>query len=226
MVIAALLGVLGSPAVAFVLERQGHLELDGTNWHFDRFGRSVATAVVFAVVVCSVLGWLWWTAASALNARKHARYTVSPVFAPLLILLMSGCALLLVGTLRVDAHGDVEQNRKAWVAAGLIGVALGAHFLILESYRRAASVIGAAQRPWLVVLLLPWAALGANFLAQFFAQAAGESYLKAIALGNMFVCGVQVLALYKAMSSFDRACSGGNMSHNARPDLPDFLRSR
>ena len=98
--------------------------------------------------------------------------------------------------------------------------------MILEAYRRAAGVIGASQRTWLLVILLPWAALAANGLAQFFAQAVGDSYLKAIAIGNMIVCGVQVLALYQAMSSFDRACSGRQMTHDDHGELPEFMRTR
>ena len=211
--------------VAFILERQGHLELDGRNWYFDERGRSVATAVVAAVVACSVLGWLWWTTAAALNARKQARYTVSALFAPTLILVMSGCGVLLVGTLQSDAYSADDSTRKAMVVSALVAIAVICHFLILEGYRRAAGVIGGAQRPWLLVILLPWVTLGANLLAQFFAETVGDSYLKYMALGNMFVCGVQVLALYQAMSSFDRACSGRHMAHNDRGELPDFLRS-
>ncbi|HRB01776.1 MAG TPA: hypothetical protein PLP26_00335 [Ilumatobacteraceae bacterium] len=226
MVIAGLLAGLGSPLVGFILERHGHLELDGTNWYLDDRGRSVATAVVASVVACSVLGWLWWTTAAALNARKQARYTVSPIFAPLLIVLMSGCAVLLVGTLRTSSYGDDERTRKALVVTALIVITVVAHFLILEAYRRAAGVIGASQRPWLFVIVLPWVTVAANLLAQFFAKTVGDSYLNVMALGNMCVCGIQVLALYQAMSSFDRACSGRHMAHNERGELPDFLRSR
>ncbi len=226
MVVAALLAALGSPLIGFVLERQGHLRLDGTNWYFDEHGRSVAIAVLVAVVAGSVLGWLWWTTAAALNARKQARYTVSPLFAPLLILVMTGCAILLVGTLQADSFANDEHTRKALVITALIAIMVVSHFLILEAYRRAAGVIGASQRPWLFVILLPWATLAANLLAQFFARTVGDSYLKVSALGNMFVCGVQVLALYQAMLSFDRACSGRHMAHNERGELPDFLRGR
>ena len=225
IVIAALLAALGSPLVGFVLERQGHLTLAGTNWYFDERGRTVATAVVAAVVSCTVLGWLWWTTAAALNARKQARYTVSPWFAPLLILLMSGCGFLLVGVLRNNTYGDDERTQKWLIVAALVVVAVISHFMILEAYRRAAAVIGGSQRPWLLVILLPLVTLGANLIAQFFARTVGDSYLKAIALGNIFVVGVQVLALYQAMSSFDRACSGRHMAHNDRGELPDFLRS-
>lgn len=226
IVIAGLLAALGSPLVAFVLERQGHLRLDGTNWYFDDRGRAVATAVVVAVVTSSVLGWLWWTTAAALNARKQARYTVSPWFAPLLILLMCGCGVLLVGALQKDTYGDEERTRKLMVIAAVIVIAVISHFLILEAYRRTAAVIGGSQRAWLLVILLPWVTLAANLLAQFFAHTVDDSYLKASALGNMFVVGAQVLALYQAMSSFDRACSGRHMPHNNRGELPDFLRSR
>ena len=226
MVIAGLLGALGSPLVAFVLERQGHLRLDGSDWYFDERGRSVATAVVVAVVSCAVLGWLWWTTAAALNARKQARYTVSPLFAPLLIVLMSACAFVVGGTLQTGALGADEQARKTMTLTALISVIVLCHFVILEAYRRAAGVIGASQRTWLLVILLPWATLAANGLAQFFAQAVGDSYLRVIAMGNMFVCGLQVLALYQAMSSFDRACSGRQMAHDDRGELPEFLRGR
>jgi len=226
MVIAGLLAALGAPLVAFVLERQGHLRLDASDWYFDDRGRSVATAVVVAVVSCAVLGWLWWTTAAALNARKKARYTVSPVFAPSLIVVMSACGYFLVGTVQTDAFGDAEPARKTMTRTALIAVIVLCHFMILEAYRRAAGVIGASQRTWLLVILLPWATLAANGLAQFFAQAVGDSYLKVSAIGNMFVCGVQVLALYQAMSSFDKACSGRHMAHDDRGELPEFLKSR
>ncbi len=225
MVIAALLAALGTPLVGFVLERQGHLELDGSNWYFDEQGRSLATAGVAVIVACSVFGWLWWTTAAALNARKQARYTVSPWFAPLLIVLMSGCGYLIVGTLRNDAYGDEEQTRRIIVISALTAIIVISHFMILEAYRRAAGVIGASQRTWLLVILLPLVTLAANLLAQFFAQTVGDSYLKVSALFNLFVVGAQVLALYQAMSSFDRACSGRHMAHDDRDDLTEFLRN-
>lgn len=224
MVIAALLAALGAPLVAFVLERQGHLAVQGTNWSFDQHGRSVATGVVASAVAGSVLGWLWWTTAAAMNARKQARYTISPFFAPALICLMSGCAFLLVGTLRSEAIGSDEHTRKMVLVSALVAIIVISHFVILEAYRRAAVVIGAAQRSWQLVIVLPWVTLAANLLAQFFARTVGDSYLNVMALGNMFVCGVQVLALYQAMASFDRACSGRHMAHNERGELPDFMR--
>lgn len=226
MVIAGLLAALGSPLIAFVLERQGHLRLDGSDWYLDDRGRSVATAVVVAVVACSVLGWMWWTAAAALNARKKARYTVSPLFAPLLLVLMSALAYFATNAMQTEAIGDDARTRRVMTVSAFIAVIVLCHFMILEAYRRAAGVIGASQRTWLLVILLPWATLAANGLAQFFAQAVGDSYLKVIALVNMIVCGVQVLALYQAMSSFDRACSGRHMAHDDHGELPEFMRSR
>jgi hypothetical protein len=226
MVIAALLSALSAPLVGFVLESQDHLRVDGTDWFIDARGRQVATALIVAVVSCSVLGWMWWTTSAAMNARKQARYTVSPWFSPLLIVLMVGCTALLIATLQSDSYGEQDQSRKTLVIVALATIIVISHFLILEAYRRAAHVIGASSRPWLIVVVVPWVMLGANLLAQFFARTVGASYLKVSVLANMFVFGGLVLALYQAMSSFDRACSGRHMSHSDRGELPDFLRGR
>lgn len=224
MVMAGLLAALGSPLLAFVLERQGHLELDGRDWTLDDRGRSIATAAVGAIFVCSVLGWAWWTTAAALNARRQARYTVSPWFAPIAIALIVLCARGALSVFQSDTLGDDAHTKKVLMMTGLIAVAVIAHFTVLEGYRRAAGVIGASQRPWLVVILLPWAALALNGLAQFFANAVADSYLKVSGLANLMVLGVNALALYQAMSSFDRACSGRHMVHSDHEELPEFMR--
>ena len=76
----------------------------------------------------------------------------------------------------------------------------------------------------LVVIVVPWAMLAVNVLSQFFVNAIGESFIQVLGLVNMAVMGVQVLALYLALSSFDRACIGRHMGRDESNDLPDFLR--
>ena len=121
--------------------------------------------------------------------------------------------------------GDSAETKQLLIIAGLAVVAIIAHFGTLTAYRRTAGVIGAATLPWLIVIVLPWAALGLNLLAQFFVNAVGDSFLTVSAVMNLGFIGVQVLAIYQAMTSFDQACVGRQMAHDDRGELPDFLRA-
>ena len=92
------------------------------------------------------------------------------------------------------------------------------------AYRRSADAIGATQRPWNVIVALPFVMVALNLLARFFTTAAGDSYLTVIGVGNMALLGLLVLAVYQAMSAFDRACAGRQMSHADRCEVPAMRR--
>ena len=224
MVIAALLAGLGGPVMGFVLQRQGHLVIDGRSWLLDEHGRSVVVAALVAIGVCSVLGWLWWTVAAALNARKRARYGVSPWFAPTALLLMAAGIVGVGAVTRGRNMFSREETGRFLLAIGLGVVPIVAYFATLSAYRKTARAIGASTQGWTVVIVVPWAILAVNVLSQFFVNAIGESFIQVLGLVNMAVMGVQVLALYLALSSFDRACIGRHMGRDESNDLPDFLR--
>ena len=224
MVVAALIAGLGSPLLLGMLERQGHLEIDGRTLTFDDHGRSVVTAAVAALVACSVLGWLWWTMAAALNARKMARYSVSPLLAPVALAVMVGCGYAFARVTEQEVATDGAETKRFFVATALVIVAAIAHFGTLTAYRRTAGAIGASTMPWTVVIVLPWVVFGLNLLAQFFVNAVGDSFLTVSALINLGFIGVQVLAVHQAMTSFDRACVGRQMAHSDRAELPSFMR--
>ena len=224
MVVAALIAGLGSPLLLGVLERQGHLQIDGRTLTFDDRGRSVVIAAIAAIVACSVLGWLWWTVAAALNARKKARYSVSPLVAPSALAVIIGCGFAFVRVTEQAVTTDAAETKRFFLASAVVIVAVVAHFGTLTAYRRTAGAIGASTAPWSVVIVLPWVVLGLNLLAQFFVNAVGDSFLTVSAIINLGFIGVQVLAIHQAMTSFDRACVGRQMSHSDRAELPSFMR--
>ena len=223
MVISGLLAALGSPLFFGLLYRQGHFDIIGNDWYFDERGRSLAVAAVAAVAACTGLGWLWWTIAASLNARQRARYAVAPWFAPFASLIIVGCLSLLPSAI-TTFRDNTDDKRLVALCAALIALPIVAFFSTLGAYRRAANSIGASQRPWNLMIVLPWAMAAANLISRFFTLAAGDSYLTIIGVVNMAALGVIVLSLYQAMASFDRACAGRHLAAADRGEVPDFLR--
>ena len=162
--------------------------------------------------------------AAALNARKRARYGVSPWFAPTALLLMAAGIVGVGAVTRGRNMFSREETGRFLLAIGLGVVPIVAYFATLSAYRKTARAIGASTQGWTVVIVVPWAMLAVNVLSQFFVNAIGESFIQVLGLVNMAVMGVQVLALYLALSSFDRACIGRHMGRDESNDLPDFLR--
>ncbi|MGB8858961.1 MAG: hypothetical protein WCC60_06885 [Ilumatobacteraceae bacterium] len=227
MVITSMLAALGSPLLFGALYRQGHFDVVGTDYYIDDRGRKVATAAAVAIVVCYNLGWWWWTMASSLNARKKARYTVSPWFGTIVMILTVGCIVLLPRAIEAQRSApDTYSSTLAWCLA-LVALPIVAHFAMLTAYRRAARAVGATQTPWTFISMLPFVMVGLNLLSRFFTRAIGDSYLTVTGIANLAFVGMYVMGLYQAMSSFDRACAGRQMAHTDRADLAEFIsRSR
>lgn len=223
MVTAGLLAALGSPLFFLVLYQQDHFDIVGNDWFFDARGRELAKAAVTAVAACTTLGWLWWTTAAALNARHRARYGVSPFFASIAALVIIGSGVLLPQILDSLDERPGDRGLIALFVVLLLASVV-AFFGTLTAYRRSAGAIGASQRPWNVIIIVPWVMVALNLFAQFFTKAVGDNFLTVIGVVNLTFLGVMVLALYQGMSSFDRACIGRQMSHSDRADVPDFLR--
>lgn len=223
MVTAGLLAAIGSPLFFLVLYRQDHFDIVGNDWFFDERGRKLAEAAVTAIGACTTLGWLWWTTAAALNARHRARYAVSPFFASIAALVIVGSGVLLPQV--VDSLNERSGDRGLIALFVVLLVAsVVAFFGTLTAYRRSAGAIDASQRPWNVIIVVPWVMVALNLFAQFFTKAVGDNFLTVIGVVNLTFLGVMVLALYRAMSSFDRACTGRHMAHSDRGEVPDFLR--
>lgn len=223
MVTAGLLAALGSPLFFLVLYRQGHFDIIGNDWFFDERGRKLAKAAVTAIAACTTLGWLWWTTSAALNARHRARYAVSPFFASIAALVIIGSGALLPQVIDALSERSGEAGLIALFVVLMVAPVV-AFFGTLTAYRRSAGAIGASQRPWNVIIIVPWVMVALNLFAQFFTKAVGDNFLTVIGVVNLTFLGAMVLALYQAMSSFDRACTGRQMSHSDRADVPDFMR--
>lgn len=224
MVVTAMLAALGFPLFLGLLFRQGHFDVEGKDWFFDERGRQLATSGLSAIVGCFCLGWCWWTAAASLNARNKARYAVSPFFGPIAIATTGACLYLLPRALsaREDAaSGDRLELTVLCVALCVVPVV--AYFATVGTFSRTAGAIGASRRPWLVIIGLPWVMVALNLFSRFFTTAVGDSYLKVTGLVNLVLIGGYVLALYFAMTSFDRTCAGRHMAHVDRA-VPEFMQ--
>lgn len=226
MVVTSMVAALGFPLFLGMLYREGHFDIVGKDWYFDDRGRELATSGLSAIVGCFCLGWCWWTASAALNARNKARYAVSPLFGPLAIATTGACLYLLPRALtaREEAASD-ERLKLLLLCIALCIVPVVAYFSTVGTFSRTAGAIGASRRPWLVIIGLPWVMLGLNLFSRFFTTAVGDSYLTVTGLVNLVLIGGYVLALYFAMTTFDRTCAGRHMSHDDRA-TPEMFRNR
>jgi len=219
MVLTAMLAGFASPVLLIVLKQQQHLEINGTNWTIDDQGRNLVVGSAVGAASCCVLGWLWWTVAAALNARRTARYTVSPLFAPVSLMVATACAALLPSALKNRGKAEIIGLAAATGLAVLI-----AHFGVLGAYRKAAGSLGAPQGPWTMLIVLPWVAAVADLVLRFFFGLVGTKLVGVVVPTALVLFGLYMVSLYRAMSSFDTACSGRQMSHTDRGALPDFLK--
>jgi hypothetical protein len=227
MVVTAMVAALGAPLFLFGLFRQGHFDVAGRDWYFDDRGRRLAVAGASAVGACFCLGWCWWTAAAAANARNRARYSASPFLGPLAMAAAGGCVYLLPRAIdaRTDAT-DADVLKLTVLCVTLAVVPFLAYFVTVGTFSRTARAIGAAHRPWIVTIVLPWMMLGLNLFSRFFTEAVGDSYLTVTGVVNLAFIVIYVLAAYVAMRSFDRTCAGRLMAHDARVPLDAFTQRR
>lgn len=226
MVVTSMVAALGFPLFLGMLYRQGHFDIVGKDWYFDDRGRELAVSGLSAVVGCFCLGWCWWTASAALNARNKARYAVSPLFGPLAIATTGACLYLLPRALTAYEEAASDERLKLLVLCiALCIVPVVAYFSTVGTFSRTAGAIGASRRPWLVIIGLPWVMVALNLFSRFFTTAVGDSYLTLTGLVNLAMIGGYVLALYFAMTSFDRTCAGRHMSHDDRA-TPEMFRNR
>jgi hypothetical protein len=137
--------------------------------------------------------------------------------------LTVGCIWLLPRAVDRQRAALETYSEAFYWCVGLVVVPIVAHFAMLGAFRSAARAVGATQRPWTFVTLLPFAMLAANGLTRFFATLVGDSFVVLTGILNLAFVGSYVLALYQGMSTFDRACIGRLMAHSDRIDLSEFM---
>lgn len=224
MVVTSMLAALGFPLFLGVLYRQGHFDMVDWKWTFDERGRQSALSGLSAIVACFCLGWCWWTAAAALNARNRAKYAISPIFGPFAIATTGACLYLLPRALTAQRDAEqADQWKLTALCVLLCVVPVVAYFSTVGTFSRTAGAIGASRRPWFVIIGLPWVMGGLFLFSRFFTTAVGDSYWTVTGLIGLILIGGYVLALYFAMTSFDRTCAGRHMSHDDR-GTPDFFQ--
>ncbi|MDO8362288.1 MAG: hypothetical protein Q7V88_05285 [Actinomycetota bacterium] len=220
MVVGACISAFATPLMFYWLEREGRIDISEDSIAFDDEARRLLRVMVVGTVVSYTIGWLWWTAAAAMNARHRSRWTVAPWLAPLAFVTIAVATAMLPGL-----TDGASENARIGIVLGWALIVLTCHFGVLGSYRRAASAVGSTQAPWTRLIVLPWVAGGLSVAVSFFASAWQAGLFMVLPVSYLVVIGWYALSMYQALQSFDRACIGRQMMHSDDV-LPDFLKRR
>lgn len=220
--IAALLTGLGSPIAVLMLNRAGHLELNAAGiWIYDDTAERVLLVGAVGAGVSLVVGWLWWATAAAANAKHSSRWGMSP-WMPLVSIVTSALAVAFLPQL-VEGQDEGVQSAIGILTALFVMIA---HLGVVAGFRRTADAIGAPQRGWTLLIVLPWAAAALGAVAGFYAAAANKPMLMAVPVIALAMYGWYALTMYQAMKSFDRACIGTRILGHDDESFSRFLQHR
>ncbi len=207
-----------TPALFLMLNQRGHADLIDGRFHPDEFATRVLTVTLVGAAVSMFVGWLWWSVAASLNARRTAKWSVSPFYVPATYAAVGAAAL--VGWKAEDWVGD----RVVWVRAAAFLFGLVMYFATLGEYRRLAQAVGSSPRYFNRLIGWPW--IVAVVAVVFFAV---YRYLpsRGLLIGFLvaqLVQGVYGLTMYQAMDAVDRATAGTRMNHREGQDFAKFLK--
>ncbi len=152
--------------------------------------------LVAVLLVCSAaygLGWLWWTVAAALNARKTTLMGVSALTAPVYALLA------VVGIRYAVQHPDAA----GWV---MMGILLG-YLWVLNGFRTTAKLLVAPSEHFARLMWLPLVVGVSSSAAALLRY--GSPVWGGVAVLTLYSLGVTYygITINRAMSSFDRAAA-------------------
>ncbi|MEY4338648.1 MAG: hypothetical protein RLZ14_498 [Actinomycetota bacterium] len=208
-----------APAVFLMLNQRGHADLINGRFHPDEFARRVLTVTLVGGAVCMLVGWLWWSVAASLNARRTAKWSVSPFYVPSTYAAVAVAALI---------GWKAEQwvgGRVAWVRAAALLFALVMYFATLTEYRRLAHAVGSSTRHFTRLIVVPWAAAAvAVVFVAVYRYLPSRGLLVGFLMAQL-VQGVYGLTMYRAMDGVDRSTAGTRMTHHEGQDFTKFLKA-
>jgi biotin transporter BioY len=206
------------PAVALLLNDGKHLTYRHRVVHMDDKAHRIILVLLVGAAGCLLVGWLWWSVAAALNARKRSRWAVSPFFVPVTYVLYA--MLALIAGLSKEVLGD----NWFYGEAGALAVAVIIYFSTLGAYSKTAQGVGSPSTYFTRLIVIPWAAFAGSLVALFFARYLSEEARLIVFLLFVLVQGVYGLTMFQAMSHFDRACAGTRMAHDDPDAVANFLK--
>lgn len=206
------------PAVLLWLNQKGHADLVNGAFRLDDVSKRVTTVMLLGAAACMLLGWLWWGVAAAINARRKARWTVTPWFVPLTYLTVAAAAVG-AGISERWLGDDADYVRIVALAFAVV-----MYFATLSAYRRSAQAIGGATKYWTRLIVLPWMIAVSGGVFGFFSE-----FLPARAVLGAYVLlqlaqGLYGLFMYQAMTAFDRASIGTHQLQQNDQDFAKFLK--
>lgn len=213
---------LGSPIAVLMLNRAAHLDLNAKGiWIYDETAERVLLVGAAGAAVGFVVGWLWWATAAAANAKHSSRWGMSP-WMPIASVAVSAVAVAFLPQL-VEGQDEGVQSAIGILTALVVMVA---HLGVVSGFRRTADAIGAPQRGWTLLIVLPWVAVALGAVAGFYAAAANKPMLMAVPVIALAIYGWYALTMYQAMRSFDRACIGTRILGHDDESFTRFLQHR
>lgn len=208
-----------APAVFLVLHQRGHADLINGRFQPDEFARRVLTVTLVGAAICMLVGWLWWSVAASLNARRTARWSVSPFYVPSTYLAVAGAAV--VGW-KADQLGGAGAM---WVRGAALLFALAMYFATLTEYRRLAQAVGSSTRHFTRLIVVPWAVVvGGVIYAVLYRYLPSRGLLIGFLVAQL-VQGAYGLTMYQAMHSVDRSTAGTHMTHHEGQEFAKFLKA-
>lgn len=206
------------PAVALLLNDGGHLTYRHRVVHMDDKAHRIIAVMLAGAAGCLLVGWLWWSVAAALNARRRSRWAVSPFFVPVTYVLYA--MLGVIAAMSKQVLGD----NWFYGQAGALAVAVVIYFSTLGAYSKTAQGVGSPSTYFTRLIVIPWATFAGSMVALFFAKYLSEEARLIVFLLFVLVQGIYGLTMYQAMSHFDRACAGRRLGHDDPDAVANFLK--
>ena len=207
-----------TPALFLMLNQRGHADLIDGRFHPDEFATRVLTVTLVGAAVSMFVGWLWWSVAASLNARRTAKWSVSPYYVP-----TTYFAVVTAAVLAWKAENWVG-DRVVWVRAAAFLFGLVMYFATLGEYRRLAHAVGSSPRYFSRLIGWPWIV---GVVAVVFAAVYRYLPSRGLLIGFLvaqLVQGLYGLTMYQAMDAVDRATAGTHMNHGEGQDFAKFLK--
>ena len=162
-------------------------------------------ALVVAPIVVAYLGWVWWSVAALVNARRLAPLSGSPLW-PVAVYI-GGPLLVVASAWSAGMAGSAGTSRDLALVAGVLLCTLG-HLTVLVSLRSAAARSGARAVLFTRLLWVPIFAAPVRVACLVFVT--GDWTVEEQVMLDL--CLQMVLSLWmahavsEATTSFDRAC--------------------
>lgn len=205
-------------AVAALILSKSYRHITSDNWRDALREIRWLMPLMVSAFGLAYLGWIVWTTLAAINGHRVAPMASSPWLPPMAYLM--GPVLGAAGALyKPEMTRGAVVGAVAWVCIG--------HGFVLLSLRSSARRIGADSREFTKLIWFPLASLGYRIIATTVLPStsfdSSTIYTAMIAIDvTLMLAGA--FAAYRAMHSFDLACSRDRYSSVAN-QLPAFMAS-